>query len=128
MNKWFKINDRNFTASLISVQYRIEETLGYIPGFRNPRSKSCDITVEITQPSKIDYDFLIDLWENPNQITSQCKFDFTSADFSAGGCLIKSISIDDSNIKLEIISDYIKAKDLVDRRDEIIDLILNKEK
>jgi hypothetical protein len=58
---------------------------------------------------------------------SDYKFDISSAEFVANGCIIKSITSDPTTnlIVMDIRSDYSKVKPIDERRDEIIDEILN---
>lgn len=130
--KWFKINDKDFTANLISVQYTIEGATNtymnksiYIP----QRTKTCDITIDMIITNSSDYDYINKIYDNQysNQYSLNSKFELLSSEFKAYGCLIKTITINLNNsVKIEIISDHIQSKDLSDRRDEIIDQILDK--
>jgi hypothetical protein len=128
--KWFKINDRNFTANEISVQYTIEGATYmnksiYIP----QRTKTCDITIDMIITNNSEYDYINSIYDNQysNHYSVNTKFEILTSNFKACGCLIKSITIDLNNsFRLEIISDHIQSKDLSDRRDEIIDQILDK--
>lgn len=130
--KWFKINDRNFTANEISVQYTIEGATNtymnksiYIP----QRTKTCDITIDMIITNNSEYDYINSIYDNQysNHYSVNTKFEILTSYFKAWGCLIKSITIDLNNsIRLEVISDHIQSKDLSDRRDEIIDQILDK--
>jgi hypothetical protein len=130
--KWFKINDRNFTANEISVQYTIEGATNtymnksiYIP----QRTKTCDITIDMIITNNSEYDYINSIYDNQysNHYSVNTKFEILTSGFKAWGCLIKSITIDLNNsVRLEVISDHIQSKDLSDRRDEIIDQILDK--
>jgi hypothetical protein len=131
--KWFKINDKDFTANLISVQYTIEGATNntiygrksiYVPQI----TKSCDITIEVQITNNSDYNYITKIYDNQYvNYSSNSKFELISAEFKAYGCLIKALTIDTNNIlKIEIVSDHIQSKDLSDRRDEIIEQILDK--
>jgi hypothetical protein len=129
--KWFRINDRDFTANQIGVQYTIEGATTtymnksvYIP----QRTKTCDITIDMIITNSLDYDYINKIYDNQYMNYSvNSKFEITSGDFKAYGCLIKTLTINTNNIlKIEIISDHIQSKDISDRRDEIIEQILDK--
>jgi len=129
--KWFRINDRDFTANQIGVQYTIEGATTtymnksvYIP----QRTKTCDITIDMIITNSLDYDYINKIYDNQYMNYSvNSKFEITSGDFKAYGCLIKTLTINTNNIlKIEIISDHIQTKDISDRRDEIIEQILDK--
>ncbi len=129
--KWFRINDRDFTANQIGVQYTIEGATTtymnksvYIP----QRRKTCDITIDMIITNSLDYDYINKIYDNQYMNYSvNSKFEITSGDFKAYGCLIKTLTINTNNIlKIEIISDHIQSKDISDRRDEIIEQILDK--
>jgi hypothetical protein len=61
---------------------------------------------------------------------SDYKFNISSAEFVANGCIIRSITSDPTTnlIVMDIRSDYSTVKSLQDRRDEIIDVILETSK
>lgn len=124
MNKWFKINDRNFTAIDISLQYTITGRTPYSAGVT-----SCDIVLSLNAPiGSPDYNYIMNIYDNSYSYTSDYKFEIISDNFKSFGCIIKSINSDPVNntLTLDIISDYVQTKDLSDRRDEIIDYILDK--
>lgn len=131
--KWFKINDKDFTANQIGVQYTIEESKNtymnksiYIP----QRTKTCDITIDMIITDNSDYDYINKIYDNQysNKYSLNSKFELLSSEFKAYGCLIKTMTINLNNsVKIEIISDHIHSKDLSGRRDEIIDSLLRKE-
>lgn len=125
MNKWVKINDRNFTAIDINLQYTIQGS--------NPNSigvTSCDIVLTLNTPiGSSDYNYIMNLYDSSyTNYISDYKFEMRSDKFKAVGCLIKSMDYNPNNnlLTLDIISDYVQAKDTSDRRDEIIDYILDK--
>jgi hypothetical protein len=113
--KWFKIGDDNFTARDLSIQYSIDTA-----------NNNYGISVDYNQNNK---DYFFNLFDKRKQMlsASEYKFSISSADLSAHGCIIKSISTDPTTklIVMEIISDYSSVKPLDERRDEIIDEILN---
>lgn len=130
--KWFKINDRNFTANEISVQYTIEGATNtymnksiYIP----QRTKTCDITIDMIITNNSEYDYINKIYDNQysNNYSVNTKFEILTSGFKACGCLIKSLTISLNNsVRIEVISDHIQSKDLSERRDEIIEQILDK--
>lgn len=124
MNKWFKINDENFTAIDISLQYTIQGRTPYNPGLT-----SCDITISLMAPiGSSDYNYIMNIYDNSYKNISDYKFEITSDKFKSVGCIIKSINFNPNNnvLTMDIISDYVQTKDVSDRRDEIIDYILDK--
>lgn len=118
--KWLKINDKNFTAKLINVQYTIDTNNVTYQGkpVQVYGRRTCDITIELIVNNS-EYNYITNLYDN------FIKFELLSSDLKAEGCFIRTITIDTNKLKLEIVSDYIKPKDLSERRDEIIDEILN---
>jgi hypothetical protein len=126
MLKWFKINERNFTANFINVQYTIQGVSTYLPGHRN-FNKSCDLTIEVPISNSSDYEYIMNLYDDTYSYTKMNKFVVTCSDFFAGGCLLKSITKDPNKgtLTMEIIGDYIRNKEISERRDEIIDLVLD---
>ena len=131
--KWFKIGDDNFTARDISIQFTIDtanNTYGYAKIISNgPQTIDIIISVDYNQNNK---DYFFNLFDKRNQMlsASHYKFDISSAEFSAHGCIIKSITTDPTTnlIVMDIISDYSSVKPLQERRDEIIDEILKTSK
>lgn len=126
MNKWFKINDRNFTAIDISLQYTIQGRNPYSAGVT-----SCDIVLTIqAKIGSPDYNYIMNIYDNSltSMRVSDYKFEIISDKFKSVGCIIKSINHDPIKdiLTLDIISDYVQTKDTSDRRDEIIDYILDK--
>jgi hypothetical protein len=92
----------------------------------NRQTIDITISVDYNQNNK---DYFFNLYDKRNQMlsASEYKFSISGADLSAHGCIIKSISADPTTnlIVMEIISDYSSVKPLSERRDEIIDEILN---
>lgn len=124
--KWFKIKDRNFTADQISVQYTIEEATThlnktiYIP----QKTRTCDITVLMTITNNQDYDFMYNIYDN--HYTPNSKFEIVCGDFKAFGCLIRTLTSNLNNVlEISFIADHIQSKDLSEKRNEIIEEILN---
>ena len=128
--KWFKIGDDNFTARDLSIQYSIDtanNNYGYAKIISNG-AQTIDITISVDY-NQNNKDYFFNLFDKRKQMlsASEYKFSISSADISAHGCIIKSISTDPTTklIVMEIISDYSSVKPLDERRDEIIDEILN---
>ena len=128
--KWFKIGDDNFTARDLSIQYSIDtanNNYGYAKIISNG-TQTIDITISVDY-NQNNKDYFFNLFDKRKQMlsASEYKFSISSADLLADGCIIKSISTDPTTklIIMEIISDYSSVKPLSERRDEIIDEILN---
>lgn len=131
INKWFKIGNDDFTARDISIQFSIDtanNTFGYAK-IVHSGYQTIDITISVDyNQSNSNYFFnLFDKSRQPGNYASDYKFDISSAEFMANGCIIKSITSDPTTnlIVMDIRSDYSKVKPLDERRDEIIDEILN---
>jgi hypothetical protein len=129
INKWFKIGDDNFTAKDISIQFSIDttnNTFGYAKIVQSGH-QTIDITISVDY-NQNNSNYFFNLYDKKNQISSSdYKFDISSAEFVANGCIIKSITSDPTTnlIVMDIRSDYSKVKPIDERRDEIIDEILN---
>jgi len=130
MSKWFKIGDDNFTARDISIQFSIDtasNTFGYAKIIQQG-NQVIDITISV-EYNKINNDYFFNLFDKSRQLGSSInyKFDIQSGGFVAYGCIIKSITSDPTTklIIMDIRSDYSVVKSIEDRRDEIIDDILN---
>lgn len=130
INKWFKIGDDNFTAKDISIQFSIDtasNTFGYAK-IVNSGHQTIDITISVDN-NQNNSNYFFNLYDKKNQIlsASDYKFNISSAEFVANGCIIRSITSDPTTnlIVMDIRSDYSTVKSLQDRRDEIIDVILD---
>lgn len=131
INKWFKIGNDDFTARDISIQFSIDtanNTFGYAK-IAHSGHQTIDITISVDY-NKINSNYFFNLFDKsrqPGNYASDYKFDISSAEFMANGCIIKSITSDPTTnlIVMDIRSDYSKVKPLDERRDEIIDEILN---
>jgi hypothetical protein len=130
INKWFKIGDDNFTARDISIQFSIDtanNTFGYAKIVQSGH-QTIDITISVDY-NQNNSNYFFNLYDKKNQMisASDYKFDISSAEFVANGCIIKSITSDPTTnlIVMDIRSDYSKVKPIDERRDEIIDEILN---
>lgn len=130
INKWFKIGDDNFTARDISIQFSIDtanNTFGYAKIVQSGH-QTIDITISVDY-NQNNSNYFFSLYDKKNQMisSSDYKFDISSSEFVANGCIIKSITSDPTTnlIVMDIRSDYSKVKPIDERRDEIIDEILN---
>lgn len=128
--QWFKIGEDSFIAKSLSIQYNIDtasNTYGYAK-IIHQGPQTIDITISVDY-NKANNDYFFNLFDKKNQILhpSEYKFNISSSEFVANGCLIKSITSDPSRslITMEIRSDYSTIKPIDERRDEIIDEILN---
>lgn len=128
--RWFKIGEDNFTARDLSIQYSIDtanNNFGYAKIVSNgPQTIDLIISVDYSQNNR---DYFFNLFDKRSQMlsASEYKFSIESAEISAHGCIIKSITTDPTTklIVMEIIMDYSTVKPLQERRDEIIEEILN---
>lgn len=133
MNKWFKIGDDIFTAKDISIQFTIDtanNTYGYAKIIQQ-NNQTIDITISVDN-NQNNSNYFFNLYDKKNQMlsASDYKFNISSAEFVANGCIIRSITSDPTTnlIVMDIRSDYSTVKSLQDRRDEIIDVILETSK
>jgi hypothetical protein len=124
-SKRVKIKDKEFLTREISVQYSTDF------GFSRGR-QSCDITIVLDiNLQKDSYKFITDLYDNQFGINGRSgyannyKFNISCVNFIAQG-YFKSIDIDTNGlVSLRITSDYITVFPLEERRDRIIDELLN---
>jgi hypothetical protein len=130
INKWFKIGEDNFTARDISIQFSIDtasNTFGYAKIIEQGH-QTIDITISVDYNLK-NSNYFFNLFDKSRQYSSASdyKFNLSSAEFIANGCIIRSITSDPTTnlIVMDIRSDYSTIKTLQDRRDEIIDVILD---
>jgi hypothetical protein len=136
-SKWIKIKDKEFIAKEISVQYTNDYNQQYYKHTRiatiQPGRQSCDITIVldliIQQES---YKYITDLYDaqfgvgGRSGYANDYKFTVVCSSFMAQGSLIKSIDLDPNGlVTLDITSDYVTLVPLDERRDQIIDEILN---
>jgi hypothetical protein len=130
INKWFKIGDDDFTARDISIQFSIDtanNTFGYAK-IVNSGHQTIDITISVDN-NQNNSNYFFNLYDKRNQMlsASDYKFNISSSQFVANGCIIRSITSDPTTnlIVMDIRSDYSSVKSLQDRRDDIIEDILN---
>lgn len=130
-SKWFKIGEDSFVAKSLSIQFNLDtanNTYGYAK-IIHQGTQTIDLTISVDyNQTNSNYFFnLFDKSRQPGNYSSDYKFNISSAEFVANGCIIKSITSDPSInlITMEIRSDYSTVKPIDERRDEIIDEILN---
>lgn len=112
--KWIKINNDIYDIIDGSVQLSIGS------------HATIHLTFDISK-NKSYQDIFIKMYENQQNYTgSECKFQISNSRFIGGGSLIKSIDTDFTDrMNLTIRCDYIQTLDVQERRDEMIDNILN---
>jgi len=131
MSKWFKIGEDNFTAKDICIQFTIDtvnNTYGYSKIVSSgPQLIDVTISVENNQSNSNYFFNLFDRSRQAGNYSPDYKFDISSSELLARGCIIKSITSDPTTnlITMDIRSDFSTVKPLQERRDEIIDEILN---
>jgi hypothetical protein len=135
--KWIKIKDKEFITKEIAVQYTTDYNQPYYKhskvSITQPGRTSCDITIVLDLILQTEsYKFITDLYDNQFGIggrsgyAADYKFNVVCSSFMAQGSLIKSIDLDPNGIvTLGITSDYVTLVPLDERRDQIIDEILN---
>lgn len=74
--------------------------------------------------------FFVDLWDNQSSISSKntfssYKIDFFTSRYEAIGCFIKMIDISDTEIRLSFSCDRYKEVSLQDRRDILLNKLLD---
>ena len=116
--------------------------MGYIPPHKeniiwvkidNDIFDVVDVTVQLSIGSHTTTYISLDINKNPNYLKyftnlyeNHSSFTMSSIKFVAPGSLIKSIDVDfDSNMNLTIKSDIFNPVSIQERREEIIDELLN---
>jgi hypothetical protein len=116
--------------------------MGYIPPHKeniiwvkidNDVFDVIDVTVQLSIGSHTTTYISLDINKNPNYLKyftnlyeNHSSFTMSSIKFVAPGSLIKSIDVDfDSNMNLTIKSDIFNPVSIQERREEIIDELLN---
>lgn len=116
--------------------------MGYIPPHKeninwikidNDVFDVIDVTVQLSIGSHTTTYISLDINKNPNYLKyftnlyeNHSSFTMSSIKFVAPGSLIKSIDVDfDSNMNLTIKSDIFNPVNIQERREEIIDELLN---
>lgn len=104
MNNWVKIDDEIFYTKNTSVQLTI----------------GSHATIEISVENRKDYsDFFFKKYD------SGVKFNLIGKQFDAKGVHIKRIDIDSNQINISLRCDILDNRDISERREEIINDILN---
>lgn len=116
----FKLDDKTFAANFINIQYTFESKSFY-PDIGQIGRETCDLTIEMPY-NKRDYNFLLNKYSNVNY-----KSTITNSKIISQGCLLRNINKDFNTITIDFMCDYIKSNDdLSNRRDEILEIILDK--
>jgi hypothetical protein len=92
-----------------------------------------EVLIQFTIGSHVDINLKCDIAKNPdyytffiNKYDSNSKFDIYAKDFIASGCHIKAMDISfGEKMNLSITSDYWKKADIQERREEIINELIN---
>jgi hypothetical protein len=108
-----KIKDKTFIFKNENIQYY---------AFSSP---TISFTFDI---SKYNYKKdLTDLWDNQSikSFASPCKLDFFTSRYAATGCFITIMDMADDEIKLTFSCDYFRELSLEERRDAILNRILD---
>jgi hypothetical protein len=105
---WIKINDETFFIKDMSIQLSI--------GTHASLELSFDIK---TYPNYSNIFF--------NKYENREKFNIVGKDFEAKGTIIKTIDIDTNTMNTSLRCDLLNHKDISERREEIIDKVLNNE-
>ena len=130
--KWFSIGNDKFISKEISIQYNIgtsnsKYSYGYAKIPNNYDFRNIDITIVMENNGKNNL-YFFDLYsKRSGAVGSISKFDINAYQFTANGCIIKSISTDPQRNELimYIMCDYSLAIPLDERREQIINEILN---
>ncbi len=128
--KWFNIGSDRFVSKEISIQYSIDtanNTYGYAKMVHNHGIRTIDITI-IMENNQKNNSYFFNLYNQRGVgLATNYKFDINAYHFSATGCIIRSISTDPqkNELVMDIMCDYSSDIPLNERRDQIIDEILN---
>jgi hypothetical protein len=105
---WIKINDETFFIKDMSIQLSIGS------------HANLELSFDINQyPSYSNIFF--------NKYERREKFNIVGKEFEAKGIIIKTIDIDKSTMNTSLRCDLLNHKDISERREEIIDEVLNNE-
>ena len=129
--KWFKIGSDKFVAKDISIQYNIDtanNTFGYAKMVNND-FRTIDITI-IMENNQKNNSYFFNLYSQRSGavgLASNYKFDIKAYHFISNGCIIRSISTDPqrNELVMDIICDYSVVVPIDERRNEIIEQILD---
>jgi hypothetical protein len=105
---WIKINDEIFFIKDMSIQLSI--------GTHATLELSFDVK---TYPNYPNIFF--------NKYENREKFNIVGKDFEAKGTIIKTIDLDTNTMNTSLRCDLLNHKDISERREEIIDEVLNNE-
>jgi hypothetical protein len=105
---WIKINDETFFIKDMTIQLSI--------GSHATLELSFDIK---TYPNYSNIFF--------NKYENREKFNVVGKDFEAKGTIIKTIDLDTNTMNTSLRCDLLNHKDISERREEIIDEVLNNE-
>jgi hypothetical protein len=105
---WIKINDETFFIKDMTIQLSI--------GSHATLELSFDIK---TYPNYSNIFF--------NKYENREKFNIVGKDFEAKGTIIKTIDLDTNTMNTSLRCDLLNHKDISERREEIIDEVLNNE-
>jgi hypothetical protein len=105
---WIKINDETFFIKDMSIQLSIGVHASILLSF--------DIS---KYPSYSNLFF--------NKFENREKFNIVGKEFEAKGTIIKTIDTDNTTMNISLRCDLLNNKDISERREEIIDEVLNNE-
>ena len=105
---WIKINDETFFIKDMTIQLSI--------GSHATLQLSFDIK---TYPNYSNIFF--------NKYENREKFNVVGKDFEAKGTIIKTIDLDTNTMNTSLRCDFLNHKDISERREEIIEEVLNNE-
>jgi len=104
INNWIKVDGVIFTVKEYSVQLSI----------------GSHASIEVSFDNRKDYsDFFFEKYEK------RSKFNLIGKQFEAKGVHIKGIDVSSNKINLSLRCDILDNRDISERRDEIIDEVLN---
>jgi hypothetical protein len=105
---WIKINDEIFFIKDMSIQLSIGT------------HATLELSFDIKTYSNYSNIFF-------NKYENRDKFNIVGKDFEAKGTIIKTIDIDTNTMNTSLRCDLLNHKDISERREEIIDKVLNNE-
>jgi hypothetical protein len=112
-----KIKDKVFTYKTESVQYAFDDFKQSVTIFY-----AFDI-VKYPECKK----FFIDMWDNQFQsvMPTSYKVDFITSNYQAFGCFMKLMDVSDSEVGVSFLCDYVKEFTLQERREGILNKLLD---
>jgi len=105
---WIKINDETFFIKDMTIQLSIGS------------HASLQLSFDIKKYPNYSNIFF-------NKYENREKFNIVGKDFEAKGTIIKTIDIDTNTMNTSLRCDLLNHKDISERREEIIDEVLNNE-